>query len=571
MTFEEKLDAAMKVWGDLRESGATVIYLAYGSCSRAAGADPVKEALEALLDGAGDSMRLVLTGCPGLCSFEPVISVQAGGNPPVAYGPVGPGEATDIVKAAAGGGDYASPKLLGVAGEPFGDLPALADHVMMKGQVRVLTSRTGVVDPVDLDHFIANGGFAGLVAALAKEPDAVIEDVLASGLWGRGGAKFPAGRKWKFTRDAPGDKKFIICNGSEGDPGSFMDRILMEGDPYAVVEGMVIAAYAVGASEGYLYVQNGYPLAAERLSAAIDRAADAGLVGENILGSGFDFTIHLKAGAGAFVCGEETALMQCIEGRRGNPRLRPPFPPQKGLWDHPTVINNVKTLATVPWVMARGPEWYPGHAIADGKTKGTAMLALSGALERTGLVEVPTGTTMDSVLKDMAGGIRGGKKLKAVQTESPLGAIVPASAIEGEGGFVIEEDIGMVVMDQNTCMPDMVRAIMTFTQGESCGKCSPCRVGTKKMLGLLEDICSGVAPGNAVDIIEDMAWTMQRASICALGQSAAKPVLCAVEHFRDEFDDHMTRRQKCPSGVCDDRVAAAPPPGEGGEDRKEVC
>jgi NADH:ubiquinone oxidoreductase subunit F (NADH-binding) len=429
-------------------------------------------------------------------------------------------------------------------------------HPMMRSQVRIALRNCGHIDPTHIDHYIARGGYAGLKRALDMPPEAVIREIKDSGLRGRGGAGFPTGTKWTFARQAPGRSKYIVCNADEGDPGAFMDRALLEGDPHAVLEGMLIAAYAIGAAEGYIYARAEYPLAIARLEKAIADMQRCGLLGRDVLGSRFRFQVAIKQGAGAFVCGEETALMASIQGQRGMPRSRPPFPAQSGLWGEPTTINNVETLGNVSAILQRGAEWY--SRFGTEASKGTKTFSLAGKIRRTGLIEVPLGMSLGDIIEGIGGGAPEGKALKAVQTGGPSGGCIPAGRFDLPADYEslvaagsIMGSGGMVVMDQDTCMVDVARYFLSFTQAESCGKCLPCRLGTRQMLDILEDICGGRGRETDLDLLADLSETVQKGSLCGLGQTAPNPVLSTLRYFRGEYESHV-RNRKCRAGVCRD-------------------
>ncbi|MGC9349063.1 MAG: NADH-quinone oxidoreductase subunit NuoF [Anaerolineae bacterium] len=422
-------------------------------------------------------------------------------------------------------------------------------------EVRVVLRNVGKIDPENIEDYIAEDGYAALGQALTEmTPDEVIEELKTSGLRGRGGAGFPTWLKWSFARRSPGDRKCVVCNGDEGDPGAFMNRRVLEGDPHCVIEGMAIAAYAIGADQGYLYVRAEYPIAIRTLRVAIQQAEDYGLLGENIFGTDFSFNLEVRMGAGAFVCGEETALMESIEGNRGQPRPRPPYPAVSGLWGKPTNINNVETYANVPQILLKGGEWFA--SMGTEKSKGTKTFAIAGKVERTGLIEVPLGITVREIVYDVGGGVLGGKKFKAVQTGGPLGGCIPEKYLDlpvdyeslvsvgsamGSGGFI--------VMDEETCMVDMARFFMEFAQEESCGKCVPCRVGTRKMLDILENICAGKGQPGDIEALQELGKYVKSGSLCGLGQGAPNPILSMIEHFRDEYEAHIYDHT-CPAKVC---------------------
>ena len=412
----------------------------------------------------------------------------------------------------------------------------------------------GNIDPTIIDQYIAKDGYTGLQRALAMKPQEVIDEIKKSGLRGRGGAGFPTGNKWQFCHDAAGTPKYIICNADEGDPGAFMNRAVLEGDPHAVLEGMLIGAYGIGAAEGYIYCRAEYPLAIERLKLAMEQMEKYGLLGENIMGSGFNFHLHIKEGAGAFVCGEETALMASIEGARGMPRPRPPFPAQSGLWGKPTNINNVETWAHVSAIMQKNAEWWGNYGTQG--SKGTKTFSLVGKVKRTGLIEVPMGITLRDVIYGIGGGIVGDKKYKAVQTGGPSGGCLPTSFLDtpvdyetlAQAGSIVGSG-GMVVMDEDNCMVDVARYFLTFTQLESCGKCIPCRWGTKQMLDILNDICAGKGKEGDIDLLLEVGDGVKNGSLCALGGTAPNPVLTTLRYFRDEYEAHI-KEKRCPALAC---------------------
>jgi NADH:ubiquinone oxidoreductase subunit F (NADH-binding)/(2Fe-2S) ferredoxin/Pyruvate/2-oxoacid:ferredoxin oxidoreductase delta subunit len=424
-----------------------------------------------------------------------------------------------------------------------------------QGQHPIVLGKMDLIDPTSLDDYLAAGGYQALQKVFAGiKPDAVIDAVDRSGLRGRGGGGFPTGRKWRLCRQVPGEVKYIICNGDEGDPGAFMDRAVMEGDPHAVLEGMIIGAYAIGASQGYIYVRHEYPLAVKRLNLAIEQAREAGLLGANILGSGFAFDVKISKGAGAFVCGEETALIASMEGNIGEPHTRPPYPAVEGLWGKPTVINNVETWANIPAIMSNGPEWYA--TIGTENSKGTKVFSLVGAVNNTGLVEVPMGTTLKQMVFDLGGGIRGGGEFKAVQTGGPSGGCIPKQFLDLPVDYDSLQSVGsimgsggMIVMDETSCMVDVARYFMSFLHDESCGKCTPCREGTKHLLEILTAITKGEGKPEDLPLMEELCATMHDASLCGLGMSAVNPVLSTLKYFREEYEAHILHK-KCPALVC---------------------
>ena len=530
------------------------IVVGMATCGVAAGADKVYEKLkeEIQVKGIGDKVKLSQTGCIGMCYREPLVEVREEDGRSVIYGDVDPKRAVEILEKHAIGGEpipewvVLSNGFEGISGE---------GNQLLAGQVRIVLRNCGIIDPENIDDYLARDGYKALEKVLkTMTPEEVIDEIYKSGLRGRGGAGFPTGLKWKFTREAKGDKKYVVCNADEGDPGAFMDRSTLEGDPHSVLEGMLIAAYAIGADEGYIYVRAEYPRAIHRLKIAIAQAEERGFIGDNIFGTDFSFHIHIKEGAGAFVCGEETALLQSIEGKRGMPRVRPPYPAQKGLFGKPTNINNVETYANVPWIILNGAEKFA--AMGTEKSKGTKVFALAGKVARGGLVEIPMGMTIRELIFDVAGGIPGGKKPKAVQMGGPSGGCIPVElwdtpidyesitatgAIMGSGG--------LVVMDEDTCMVDVAKFFLEFTQRESCGKCTFCRIGTKRMLEILEKITSGEGEPEDLDKLEELAYKVKTTSLCGLGQTAPNPVLTTLKYFRDEYEAHIYDK-KCPAKVC---------------------
>jgi NADH:ubiquinone oxidoreductase subunit F (NADH-binding) len=438
--------------------------------------------------------------------------------------------------------------------EPISRRADRQDFNFLGRQVKVTTALCGVIDPASLNDYLAHDGYQALRQALQMTPDELIQVVKDAHLRGRGGAGFPTGLKWEIGRSQPGKTKYIICNADEGDPGAFMDRTMIEGDPHRVLEGMLIAAHAIGATGGYIYIRAEYPLAVQMLHRAIEQARDYGVIGENILGSGLDFDFVVKEGAGAFVCGEETALMRSIEGYRGMPTMRPPYPSQQGLWGKPTNINNVETYAGIPAIVLNGPDWYAG--LGTERSGGTKAFALAGAIRNSGLVEVPIGLPLRELLHDIGGGCRDGHTLKAVQLGGPSGGCIPADLLETridyedlkETGAIMGSG-GMIVMDETSCMVDIARYFLTFTQDESCGKCIPCRVGTRKMLGMLTAISQGRATEGDLPQLRTLCRTVKRASLCGLGQTAPNPVLTTLRYFEDEYMAHVLEG-KCPAGQC---------------------
>jgi len=503
----------------------------------------------------GADWRLIEVGCIGPCYAEPIVCIAKPRRPMVCYQSVTAERARQLIDRYLDGDDPAAEHALGTLGDGTIDgIPPLFETPVFKAQVRRTLRLCGLIDPTNIDHYLAHGGYGGLEKALRMQPEEVIEEVKRSGLRGRGGAGFPTWRKWQFCRDAPGEVKYLVCNADEGDPGAFMNRSLLEGDPHSVLEGMLVAGYAIGARHGYIYCRAEYPLALERLAVALDQARGYGLLDEDILGSGFSFDIQVKEGAGAFVCGEETALIASIEGRRGMPRPRPPFPAVSGLWGKPTIINNVETLACVSLILRHDPEWFARYGTE--KSKGTKTFALVGNVKRPGLVEVPLGITLREMIFDIGGGLVGDKRFKAVQTGGPSGGCIPADLLDmpvdydslTAAGSIMGSG-GMVVMDEETCMVDVARYFLDFAQKESCGECTPCRLGTRQLAAILEDACSGKATPEDIDLLAELSEGIKAGSLCGLGQTAPNPVLTTIRYFRQEYEVHI-QQKRCPALVC---------------------
>ena len=555
MSFEEIKSQAILQWKAMQQSENARILIGMGTCGRAAGAEDVLAALNQKLAEQHIQAEILQVGCIGLCYAEPLIELVKPGKPSILYGNLTPELVSEIIA------DYLivdnpRPDLaLGTRGEgTLEGIPNLFDLPVLKPQVRISLRNCGNIDPENINHYIANGGYEGLAKALRMKPQEVIDEIKKSGLRGRGGAGFASGIKWQFCHDAPGDIKYVICNADEGDPGAFMDRALLEGDPHAVLEGILIGAYAIGASEGYIYIRAEYPLAIQRLRIAIKQMEEYGLIGDDIMGSGFRFHIKIKEGAGAFVCGEETAMMASIEGSRGMPRSRPPFPAQSGLWGKPTNINNVETWSNVSAILQRGAEWYASYGTE--KSKGTKNFSLAGNVVRTGLIEVPMGISLREIVYEIGGGIPENKRLKAVQTGGPSGGFIPEGLIDlpvdyeslAQAGSIMGSG-GMVVIDEDTCMVDITKFFLTFTQAESCGKCIPCRWGTKQMLDILEDISNGRGRPGDIELLQELAESVKDGSLCGLGQTAPNPVLTSIRYFRDEYEEHIVEK-RCAALHC---------------------
>ena len=533
----------------------THVLVCGGTGCTSSGSARIRERLEKEIEanGLSDEVCVVKTGCFGLCALGPIMIVYPEGT---FYSMVQEEDIPEIVTEHLLKGNVVKHLLYEETVKADKIIP-LNETNFYKKQHRVALRNCGVINPEKIDEYIGTGGYEALGIVLTeKKPEDVIQILLDSGLRGRGGAGFPTGLKWKFAAGNDADQKYVCCNADEGDPGAFMDRSILEGDPHAVLEAMAIAGYAIGASQGYIYVRAEYPIAVQRLEIAIEQAREYGLLGKNIFDSGFDFDIELRLGAGAFVCGEETALMTSIEGNRGEPRPRPPFPALKGLFQKPTILNNVETYANIPQIIVNGPEWFA--SMGTEKSKGTKVFALGGKIHNTGLVEIPMGTTLREIVEEIGGGVPNGKKFKAAQTGGPSGGFIPAEHLD----IPIDYDNllsigsmmgsgGLIVMDEDTCMVDIAKFFLEFTVDESCGKCTPCRIGTRRMLEILEKITKGQATMEDLDKLEELCYHLQSNSLCALGQTAPNPVLSTLRYFRDEYIAHIVDK-KCPAGVCKD-------------------
>ncbi|MGI6152802.1 MAG: NADH-quinone oxidoreductase subunit NuoF [Christensenellaceae bacterium] len=501
--------------------------------------------------GLEKEVKVVRTGCFGLCEAGPVVIVYPEGS---FYSRVTLEDVPEIIDEHLLKGRIVDRLLY--KEENVEEIPTTLDEIgFYKKQNRVALRNCGVIDPEQIDEYIAFDGYKALGTCLTeKTPQEVIEIIKGSGLRGRGGAGFPTALKWQFCANAQNDQKYVICNADEGDPGAFMDRSVLEGDPHSVLEAMAIAGYAIGADTGFIYVRAEYPIAVKRLEIALEQAREYGLLGKNLFGTNFSFDIVIRLGAGAFVCGEETALMESLEGRRGEPRPKPPFPANKGLFGKPTIINNVETLANIPQIILKGADWF--SSMGTEKSKGTKVFALGGKINNTGLVEIPMGTTLQEVIYDIGGGIPDGKAFKAVQTGGPSGGCLPASMLDLEidydnlvaNGSMMGSG-GMIVMDEDNCMVDVARFFLDFTVDESCGKCPPCRIGTKRMLEILERITEGKGQPGDIEKLEELGESIKAGALCALGKTAPNPVLSTIKHFRDEYDAHINEK-RCPAGSC---------------------
>ncbi len=505
--------------------------------------------------GLSDEVKIVQTGCFGLCALGPVVIVYPDGT---FYSRVTEKDVPEIVEEHLLKGRPVERLVYNdVADDVKHSLKeaSLSDTKFYRSQKRIALRNCGVINPEDINEYIAMDGYRALGKVLTEmKPQDVIQCLLDSGLRGRGGGGFPTGLKWKFAAANEADQKYVCCNADEGDPGAFMDRSVLEGDPHVVLEAMAIAGYAIGANQGYIYVRAEYPIAVKRLQIAIGQARETGLLGKDIFGTGFDFDIDIRLGAGAFVCGEETALMNSIEGKRGEPRPRPPFPAVKGLFERPTILNNVETYANIPQIILNGAEWFA--SMGTEKSKGTKVFALGGKINHTGLVEIPMGTTLREVIEEIGGGIPNGKKFKAAQTGGPSGGCIPASLIDTPIDYdnliaigSMMGSGGLIVMDEDNCMVDIAKFFLEFTVDESCGKCTPCRVGTRKLLEMLNKVTSGNATMEDLDKIEELCQYIKAGSLCGLGQTAPNPVLSTLHYFRDEYEAHV-KEKRCPAGVC---------------------
>ncbi len=520
------------------------VVIGQGSCGVATGARKTAAEFEKIIAEKNLDVNVDITGCVGTCYLEPIVDVYDDEGKMTRYVKVQPDKVENIVEKHLVGGKVADEQAISEEDKQF-----------VEKQQRVVLRNCGVINPENIDEYIAVDGYKAIEKVLKEmKPEEVIEEIKVSGLRGRGGAGFPTWFKWNACKASPGTEKYLVCNADEGDPGAFMDRSVLEGDPHSLIEGMIIGGYAMGAAQGVIYCRAEYPLAIKRLEIAMAQAREKGFLGKNILGSGFDFDIYIKAGAGAFVCGEETALIASLEGERGMPRLKPPFPAAKGFWQKPTDINNVETLANVPWIIYNGGAAF--GAMGTEKSKGTKVFALAGKIKKGGLVEVPMGLTLRDVIFGIGGGIKNDRQFKAVQMGGPSGGCIPAELIDTP---VTYEDInktgaivgsgGMIVMDEDTCMVDMARYFLNFTRDESCGKCNYCRIGTKRMLEILERITNGEGKDGDIELLEELAVKIKDGSMCGLGQTAPNPILTTLKYFRNEYEDHIYNK-KCTAGSC---------------------
>jgi len=560
MNFNELVRHAKNEYNSLYESETPLILLGSATCGNSAGADDILSTIQTELKEKDIKCNVIEVGCIGLCYAEPILTIIKKGKPGIFYGNVTPDIASELVKSYIHGDDPLNDYALGTIGKGSVEgLSSIFELPVLKTQVRRILRNCGLIDPKNILHYIAKGGYRGFINTLDMTPQQVIKKIKKSGLRGRGGAGFPTWQKWQLCLDSEDKTKYLICNADEGDPGAFMNRSLLESDPHSVLEGMLIAAYAIGAKKGYIYCRAEYPLALERLKHSISQMEEYGFLGKNIFDSGFDFDMQIKEGAGAFVCGEETALIASIEGGRGMPRTRPPFPTTSGLWGKPTVINNVETLASVSLIMQKTSGEFAEYGTEE--SKGTKTFSLVGKVKNTGLIEVPLGTTLRDVIYNIGGGIYDSGVFKAVQIGGPSGGCLPESYLDTPIDYdsltmagAIMGSGGLVVMDQNTCMVDVACYFLEFTQKESCGKCVPCRLGSKQMLDILMDITQGKGRLSDVKLLLELADGIKAGSLCGLGRSLPNPVLTTIEFFKDEYDAHINEKI-CPSLVCKELIS----------------
>lgn len=558
----ERARRGIKTKIETRQQTEPLITVGMGTCGLAVGAGKVMETIHDELSQRGLDAHVMSVGCIGMCSREPLVDIQRPGEDRITYAKVSPDRIPRLIEEHLVGGRIVEEWTFGrlnpqvLYREPDGAVPSWYEGIpFYDRQTRIAMRHLGLMDPLSIEEYIAFGGYSALAKALfSMTPEQVTNEVKDSGLRGRGGAGFPAGLKWEFTRKAPGDVKYVLANGNEGDPGAYMDRSLMEGDPYNIIEGLTIAAYAIGSHEGFIYVKDEFSRAVSSLRTAIRTAEEYGFLGQNILGSGFDLTIRIVRGGGIYVCGESSALMASVAGRVGEPRAKQHLhATDTGLWERPSSLNNVETLSNVAIIINNGGEWYAD--IGTARSKGTKAFSLTGNIQNPGLVEVPMGTTLREIIYDIGGGIPEGKRFKAMQAGGPSGGVIPESQLDlaidyehvAEAGSMISS--GMVIMDEDTCMVDMARYFVDFLRDESCGKCVACREGIRQMVGILTDIAEGRGKEGDVELLEELGTVVKDISLCGLGQTAPNPVLSTIQHFRDEYDAHI-REHRCPAGVC---------------------
>jgi NADH-quinone oxidoreductase subunit F len=559
MTFEEIHAKALSLWEPLEQDGIPVIRIGTATSDRASGALEVVAEFEKELGRLNVEARIIKTGSIGFCNYEPLVIISKPDYPRICYNNVTPGMVPRLVEGYLIEEDPCMEFAIGTLEGGDETPPHIPELPRAEHEMRLLLRNCGFIDPEDVNHYVALGGYKALARALAMSPVAIIDEIKRSGLRGRGGAGFPTGRKIESCFKAEQTPKYVVCNADEGDPGAFMDRVILESDPHAVLEGMIISAYALSAAKGYIYTRMEYPLAVERLKTAIQQAEELGLLGQDILGTGFSFDIEVFQGAGAFICGESSALMYSLEGKRGFPRVRPPQSIESGLWQKPTQLNNVKTFAYLPVIIDRGGDFF--SSIGSEGSRGTAVFALAGKVENVGLVEVPMGTTLGTVVNVIGGGVKKGKRFKGVQTGGPSGGCLPESFLNTPIDFdsltqagAMMGSGGMIVMDEDNCMVDAARFFLDFTVKESCGKCVMCRLGTKQMLSVLEDIVKGNGKPEDIELLVSLGEDIVKGSLCGLGKSAPNPVLTTIKYFQDEYESHI-HGKRCPALVCRDLIA----------------
>ena len=547
-----KTDAERRL-REMKGDDSQNIFIGMATCGLASGATDVKAAFEEALSERKISARIIPVGCMGHCYAEPLVIIDKPGFPPILYHDLTPGKARLLVKAFLEEDDPVFEYVLG-AMEENDLIPWIMDFPRFNQEKKVVMANSGLLDPEDIYQYIAKGGYSALVKALTLEPEEILHEIQDSGLRGRGGAGFLTDIKWQLVRDAKEKDKIVICNADEGDPGAYMDRTILESNPYQVIEGIAISAYAVGAEKAIIYVRAEYPLAVKTINKAVEQAKEIGLLGKGVLSTNFDLDIAIFQGSGAFVCGEETALIQSIQGKRGMPQPRPPYPAQRGLWGKPTVVNNVKTMASIPPILENGAQWYRG--IGTDRSPGTAIFSVVGNILHAGLVEIPMGVTLRTLIFDICGGIPNQKDFKAVQIGGPSGGCLPGSFLDTSIDFdsltqagAMMGSGGMVVMDEDACMVDVARYFLDFTQRESCGKCTFCRIGTKHLLDVLERITTGEGREEDIELLEDLSLDIKEGSLCGLGKTAPNPVSTTIKYFRDEYEAHITEK-RCPAMMC---------------------
>ena len=551
--FSSLVKEAERNLAEKRRGDVPRIFIGMATCGLAAGASETKAAFEEVLAEQKIKALIIPVGCLGHCYAEPLVVIENSGFPPIAYHHVTPGKAKVLVKSFLAEGDPLFEYVL-AAMEENDLIPTVDDFPRFSLEQRIVMKQCGSIDPADINQYLAKGGYASLVRALSLPPEEIIHMVAESGLRGRGGAGFPTGRKWELARAAQGNGKTVICNADEGDPGAYMDRTLLESNPHQLLEGLAICAYSVGAAKALVYVRAEYPLAVETITTAIDQAKNANLLGQGILGTRLDLDVSVFKGSGAFVCGEETALIQSVEGKRGMPQYRPPYPVQHGLWGRPTVINNVKTLSTVPAIIKHGTQWF--RSVGTQNSPGTAIFSVVGKVIHPGLVEIPTGTTLRTLIFEICGGIPKQKQFKAVQIGGPSGGCLPESFLDTPVDFdsltqagAMMGSGGMVVMDEESCMVNVARYFLDFTQNESCGKCTFCRIGTRHLLNILDRITKGEGKETDPELLETLARDIKEGSLCGLGKTAPNPVLTSLKYFRNEYEAHI-KENRCPAMMC---------------------